>query len=80
MLQILQFVADVAEFFIKKGGYQMLQSLYKMSRMMHNLHISVSVQLQVFRVLLMTQGLRQKKEEKLQILLSFQNVAGTISA
>ena len=27
MLQFLQFVTDVAEFFIKKGGYQMLQSL-----------------------------------------------------
>ena len=50
--------------------------------MMHNLQNSVNVQLHVFRVLLMTQRLRQKKkkEEKLQILLSFQNVAGTVSA
>ena len=51
--------------------------------MMHNLQNSVNVQLHVFRVLLMTQRLRQqkkRKEEKLQILLSFHNVAGTVSA
>ena len=49
--------------------------------MMHNLQNSVNVQLHGFRVLLMTQRLRKKKkEENLQILLSFQNVAGTVSA
>ena len=51
-----------------------------MSRMMHNLQNRVNVQLQVFGELLMTQRLRKKKEEKLQILLSFQNVPGAISA
>ena len=38
--------------------------LQRMSRMMHNRQNSVNVQLQVFRVLLMTQRLRQKKRRK----------------
>ena len=46
--------------------------------MMHNLPNSVNVQLQVFRVLLMTQRLRQKR--KVANTAELSNVAGTICA
>ena len=48
--------------------------------MMHNLQNSVNVQLQVFRVLLMPQRLRQKKKKKVANTAELSNVAGTISA
>ena len=60
----------------------MLQSFLRMSRMMHNLQNSVNVQLQIFRVLLMTQRLRKKKRRRRKVAntAELSNVAGTISA
>ena len=74
MLQILQFVADVAELFTKKGATKCCKVFKECRKWCTTYKNSVNVKLQVFRVLLMTRRLRKKKKEKLQILLSFQTL------
>ena len=81
MLQILQFVAD-REFFIKKGFIKCCKSLKNVAndaQPTKQCECAVAC-LQSVANDAEASTKKKEKEEKLQILLSFQNVAGTVSA
>ena len=81
MLQILQFVADMEFFFIKKGFTKCCKSLKNVAN-----DAQPTKQCECAVACLQSvandaeASTKKNKEEKLQILLSFQNVAGTVSA